>query len=107
MLLNLGLSKAKLIVGGVIIIALVSLFSMWRIEVSKNNTLTEQNCSLTADLDELKAENERLIKYNQKKDAEIEKINKEYVERLKNIPVDACGDAYPSEELLKFYRGEK
>ena len=104
---NISLSKAKIIGIGVIIIAIISLFSLWRIEVTKNNNLTEQNCSLTADLDRLKADNDRLLKYNQKKDAEIAKINKEYVERLKNIPIDMCGDAYPSEELLKYYRGEK
>lgn len=104
---NIGLSKAKLIGIGLVVIALISLFSLWRLEVSKNNNLSEQNCALTEDLNRLKADNERLLKYNQKKDAEISKINKEYVERLKNIPVDACGDAYPSEELLKYYRGEK
>lgn len=104
---NLGLSKAKLIGIGIVIIAIISLFSLWRIEVSKNNSLTEQNNTLIENLDKVQAENEKLLKYNQKKDAEIAKINKEYVERLKNIPVDACGDAYPSEDLLKYYRGEK
>ena len=43
MLLNLGLSKAKLIGIGLVIIAIISLFSLWRIEVTKNNNLTEAN----------------------------------------------------------------
>ena len=47
MLLNLGLSKAKLIGIGLVVIALISLFSLWRLEVSKNNNLSEQNCALT------------------------------------------------------------
>lgn len=61
---------------------------------------------LTDDITRLKNENDRLTEYNKKKEAELEKVNKEYVERLKYIPEDSCGDSYPSDELLKYLRGE-
>ena len=101
-------SISKLKIYGVIlgIIGIITLGALWRVEVSTNKSLQKENCTLTDSITRLTSENAKLTEYNKKKDAEISRINKEYVERLKNIPADSCGDSFPSEELLEYLRGK-
>lgn len=98
------MSKVKLIIGGVVISLLLLLFGLWRYEVVNNNKLTKENTELSSQNNLLVNENQKLSEYIKNKDEQIDKINKEYLELINNIPSDKCGDAYPSNELLEYYK---
>lgn len=52
----------------------------------------------------LQSDNDKLVEYLNSKDKELEKIQKDYKDRLANIPADKCGDVKPSDVLLKYLR---
>lgn len=98
------MTKIKIIIISVIAVIILGLFGLWRMEVNTSKQLSQENSILTNKNNTLIKENQKLSAYIEKKDQEIAQINKEYLEMIKNIPADKCGDAYPSEELLEYYR---
>lgn len=99
--------KIKLIIYAVVLFLLGLFFIMW-LNTSKNlKTTTSELCLAQDKIKVLTEENTRLVEYTLKKDAEIKDIEKEYQEKLKNIPADSCGDVKPSKKLLVYLRGNK
>ena len=98
-------TKVKMIFIAVVIGIMLSLFGLWRITAIKLNDTKEKLNQVSAQVIVLQQNNDNLITYNKKKDAEIKKINKAYEEKLNNIPADLCGDTVPSKELLQRLRG--
>ena len=87
---------------------LLGLFFVLWLNTSKNlKTTTSELCLAQDKIKVLTEENTRLVEYTLKKDAELKDIEAEYKEKLKNIPVDACGDAKPSKALLNYLKGNK
>ena len=101
----MGIDKIKVITIAVIAMIIVVLFGSWRITAIKLNDTKEKLNQVSAQVIALQQNNDNLIAYNKKKDAEIKKINKKYEEKLNNIPADLCGDTVPSKELLQHLRG--
>ena len=99
------MDKAKTIVIAVIVTIITMLFGLWRITAIKLNDTKEKLNQVSAQVIALQQNNDNLIMYNKKKDAEIKKINKKYEEKLNSIPADLCGDTVPSKELLQHLRG--
>ena len=99
------MDKAKTIVIAVIVTIITVLFVLWRITAIKLNDTKEKLNQVSAQVIALQQNNDNLITYNKKKDAEIKKINKTYEEKLNSIPADLCGDTVPSKELLQHLRG--
>lgn len=98
--------KAKIIAIAVIVMIIVVLFGLWRMTAIKLNDTKDKLDQVSAQLITLQQDNDNLIAYNKKKDAEIKKINKMYEEKLNSIPADLCGDSKPSKELLQYLRGD-
>ena len=101
----MGIDKIKVITIAVIAMIIVVLFGSWRITAIKLNDTKEKLNQVSAQVIALQQNNDNLITYNKKKDAEIKKINKTYEEKLNSIPADLCGDTVPSKELLQHLRG--
>ena len=101
----MGIDKIKVITIAVIAMIIVVLFGSWRITAIKLNDTKEKLNQVSAQVIALQQNNDNLIAYNKKKDAEIKKINKTYEEKLNSIPADLCGDTVPSKELLQHLRG--
>ena len=101
----MGIDKIKVITIAVIAMIIVVLFGSWRITAIKLNDTKEKLNQVSAQVIALQQNNDNLIAYNKKKDAEIKKINKKYEEKLNSIPADLCGDTVPSKELLQHLRG--
>ena len=99
------MDKAKTIVIAIIVTIITVLFGLWRITAIKLNDTKEKLNQVSAQVIALQQNNDNLITYNKKKDAEIKKINKTYEEKLNSIPTDLCGDTVPSKELLQRLRG--
>ena len=99
-------NKAKIIVIAVIVMIIVVLFGLWRMTAIKLDNTKDKLDQISAQLIILQQDNDNLIVYNKKKDAEIKKINKMYEEKLNSIPADLCGDNKPSKELLQYLRGD-
>lgn len=99
------MDKAKTIIIAVIVMIITVLFGLWRITTIKLNDTKEKLNQVSAQVIALQQNNDNLITYNKKKDAEIKKINKNYEEKLNSIPADLCGDTVPSKELLQRLRG--
>ena len=91
----------------VVIGIILSLFGLWRITTIKLNNTQEQLNQVSSQLVTLQKDNDNLIAYNKKKEAEIKKLNKEYEEKLNQIPADVCGDIVPSKELLQYLKGNE
>lgn len=91
----------------VVIGIILSLFGLWRITAIKLNNTQEQLNQVSSQLVTLQKDNDNLIAYNKKKEAEIKKLNKEYEEKLNQIPADVCGDTVPSKELLQYLKGNE
>lgn len=102
----LGLSKTKIILYAIIAIAFSGLFVLWRTSVNSYKMEKQTRESLEVQLKASQLEANNLKEYNKKIAQEMEKIEKEYKERFQNIPKDSCGDSKPSEELLKYLKGE-
>lgn len=100
----LGLSKTKIVIYAILIVAFSSLFVMWRTSVNNYKMEKANREALEVQLKASQTEVENLKEYNKKIAKEMEKIEKEYKERFQNIPKDSCGDAKPSEELLEYLR---
>ena len=99
--------KIKMIIYAIVLFLLGLFFVLW-LNTSKNlKTTTSELCLAQDKIKVLAEENTRLVEYNLKKDAKLKDIEAEYKEKLKNIPVDACGDAKPSKALLNYLRGNK
>lgn len=99
------IDKIKVITIAVIAMIIVVLFGLWRITAIKLNDTKDKLNQVSAQVIALQQNNDNLITYNKKKDAEIKKINKTYEEKLNSIPADLCGDTVPSKELLQRLRG--
>ena len=99
------MDKAKTIVTVVIVTIITMLFGLLCITAIKLNDTKEKLNQVSMQLTVLQQNNDNLITYNKKKDAEIKKINKTYEEKLNSIPADLCGDTVPSKELLQHLRG--
>lgn len=98
------MNKLKLIISGIILVIIITLITGWKI-TSNNLKQTKQLLSTAnTTIINLTTENKKLNEYNQKRDIEIKKLEKEYAERINNIPKDNCGDSKPSDELLKFFK---
>ncbi len=100
----LGLSKTKIAIYAIMVVAFSALFVLWR--TSANNYKIEKvnREALEVQLKASQTEVENLKEYNKKIAKEIEKIEKEYKDRFQNIPKDSCGDAKPSQDLLEYLR---
>lgn len=64
----------------------------------------KQLCDAQSNIITLQKENEKLTLYMKQKEKELAELQQKYKERLKDIPADQCGDAYPSKELLEFFK---
>jgi len=97
-------TKIKLIVSGVCIILIISLFALWR----NTSTKLENTCQLLteaeATIQSLQVANAKLLEYNTQKQAEIKEIEQKYKDLLNAAPSDSCGDMKPSKELLEFLK---
>ena len=49
-------------------------------------------------------DNKKLVTFIEQKDLKIKELEKEYTDKLKNVPKDSCGDSKPSADLLKYLR---
>lgn len=94
--------KFALITGA--IVAILALFSLWRITSIKLSNTREQLTETTCKLDELTKENARLVEYNKRRESQIKDLEKEYQKYLSSIPADLCGDMKPSKELIEFFK---
>lgn len=99
------MDKVKTIVIVFIVTIITMLFGLWRITAIKLNDTKEKLNQVSVQVIALQQNNDNLVLYNKKKDAEIKKINKTYEEKLNSIPADLCGDTVPSKELLQHLRG--
>ena len=88
----------------IIVLAFITLFTLWRSSVNEN----KRNCELLSlaqqNILALKQDKDDLLSYISTKESEIENIQNKYKDKVNNIPKDECGNAYPSEKLLKFLR---
>ena len=101
------LSKANLIIAGImglLLVLLVSCFFMWRNTVIQLDAVKADLQAAQRTISVLQSENEKLVQYNLERDKQIKDIEKKYQEQLNKIPSDTCGDMKPSKELLEFLR---
>lgn len=101
------LSKANLIIAGImglLVISLVSCFLMWRNTVNQLEAVKADLQAAQRTITVLQSENEKLVQYNLERDKQIKEVEKKYQSSLKNIPADKCGDMKPSPELLNYLR---
>ena len=97
-------NKASLITIAVSILAAVIFFMLWQISQDNLKNIREKLCDANNTIQTLKNDNNKLLVYIQTKDQEIKKIEKEYINKLNNIPKDNCGDTKPSKELLNYLK---
>lgn len=97
-------NKASLITIAVSILAAVIFFMLWQISQDNLKNTREKLCDANNTIQTLKNDNDKLLVYIQTKDQEIKKIEKEYINKLNNIPKDNCGDTKPSKELLDYLK---
>lgn len=97
-------NKASLITIAVSILAAVIFFMLWQISQDNLKNIREKLCDANNTIQTLKNDNNKLLVYIQTKDQEIKKIEKEYINKLNNIPKDNCGDTKPSKELLDYLK---
>lgn len=100
----LGLSKTKIAIYAIIVVAFSALFVLWRTSANNYKIEKANREALEVQLKASQTEVENLKEYNKKIAKEMEKIEKEYKDRFQNIPKDSCGDAKPSQELLEYLR---
>ena len=98
------MSKIKIIGIAAVCLAIISLFSLWRITAVKLSNAQEQLTQANAQLEVVKKENENLLEYMKQRDKQIKDLEKAYQEQLAKIPADACGDLKPSKELIEFFK---
>lgn len=103
----LGLSKTKIVIYAILVVAFSGLFVLWRTSVNSYKMEKANREALEVQLKASQMEVENLKEYNKKIAKEMEKIEKEYKDRFQNIPKDSCGDAKPSKELLDYLKGDK
>lgn len=73
----------------------------------KSEKLKNTEAKLSEALKQIKQLNidkNKLVIYIEQKDKAIKDIEKEYLEKLENIPKDVCGDTKPSSELLNYLK---
>lgn len=97
-------NKASLIIIAVSVLAAVIFFMLWQVSQDNLKNTEERLCDANNTIQTLKNDNGKLLVYIQTKDQEIKKIEKEYMNKLNNIPKDACGDIKPSKELLDYLK---
>lgn len=97
-------NKASLITIAVSVLAAVIFFMLWQVSQDNLKNTEERLCDANNTIQTLKNDNGKLLVYIQTKDQEIKKIEKEYMNKLNNIPKDACGDIKPSKELLDYLK---
>lgn len=97
-------NKASLITIAVSVLAAVIFFMLWQVSQDNLKNTEERLCDANNTIQTLKNDNDKLLVYIQTKDQEIKKIEKEYMNKLNNIPKDACGDVKPSKELLDYLK---
>lgn len=97
-------NKASLITIVVSVLAAVIFFMLWQVSQDNLKNTEERLCDANNTIQTLKNDNDKLLVYIQTKDQEIKKIEKEYMNKLNNIPKDACGDIKPSKELLDYLK---
>lgn len=97
-------NKASLITIAVSVLAAVIFFMLWQVSRDNLKNTEERLCDANNTIQTLKNDNGKLLIYIQTKDQEIKKIEKEYMNKLNNIPKDACGDIKPSKELLDYLK---
>lgn len=97
-------NKASLITIAVSVLAAVIFFMLWQVSQDNLKNTEERLCDANNTIQTLKNDNDKLLVYIQTKDQEIKKIEKEYMNKLNNIPKDACGDIKPSKELLDYLK---
>ena len=100
----LGLSKTKIAIYAIMVVAFSALFVLWRTSAHNYKIEKVNRDALEVQLKASQTEVENLKEYNKKIAKEIEKIEKEYKDRFQNIPKDSCGDAKPSQDLLEYLR---
>ena len=100
----LGLSKTKIAIYAIIVVAFSALFVLWRTSANNYKIEKANREALEVQLKASQTEVENLKEYNKKIAKEMEKIEKEYKDRFQNIPKDSCGDAKPSKELLEYLK---
>ena len=100
----LGLSKTKIAIYAIMVVAFSALFVLWRTSANNYKIEKANREALEVQLKASQTEVENLKEYNKKIAKEMEKIEKEYKDRFQNIPKDSCGDAKPSQELLEYLR---
>lgn len=88
----------------IIVVACITFLLLWQDTSSKLSKAHDELTNALSTVESLQKDNEKLVTYIQKKDEEIKKIEKQYKDKIKNIPMDACGDVKPSKELLKYFR---
>jgi Tfp pilus assembly protein PilO len=101
------LSKANLIIAGImtiLVVLLISVFFMWRNTVTQLDAVKAELQTAQRTITVLQSENAKLVQYNLERDKQIKDIEKKYQNNLKNIPADKCGDMKPSAELLEYLR---
>ena len=99
-------TKTKVTVILILILIIISLifgFMWWNTRKDLKNTQAELD-NANAQITVLKADNDKLVEYNNLKNQEIKELESKYKEKLKNIPKDSCGDMKPSKELLEYFR---
>ena len=101
------LSKANLIIAGImtiLVVLLISVFFMWRNTVTQLDAVKAELQTAQQTIAVLQSDNAKLVAYNLERDKQIKEVEKQYQESLKNIPADKCGDMKPSAELLEYLR---
>ena len=102
--MKVNLTRILFLIIFILSIAMIIFIGLWRYKAIKLDNTCKLLSEAEANIEILKQDNERLLEYNQLKDEEIKNIEKEYMEQLNNIPVDTCGDAKPSKELLNYLK---
>lgn len=97
-------TKFKLILAGIVIILIGTLFALWRITSIKLENTRNQLTEVSAQLDTVSKENANLVEYNSRRDSQLKELQKAYEKHLNSIPADLCGDMKPSKELLDFFK---
>lgn len=97
-------NKASLIIIAVSVLTTVIFFMLWQVSQDNLKNTEERLCDANNTIQTLKNDNGKLLVYIQTKDQEIKKIEKEYINKLNNIPKDNCGDTKPSKELLDYLK---
>ena len=77
---------------------------MWSKTSDKLNKKTAELIHANATIEALQRDNDKLNEYNNQKNEQIKEIEQKYQEKLKNIPVDSCGDTKPSKKLMEYFR---